>query len=263
MWRPSQQKNRQKASVHDTMQSMDKPQEGTSPVQHILAVDDEPAILKLIEYNLTHAGFEVTTATDGMAAVKAVRTRVPDLVILDLMLPGMDGLQVCQTLRREGYQVPVIMVTARDDEVDRILGLELGADDYVTKPFSPRELTARVKAVLRRGHNQATGEPAEQVSRVGDIVIDETRHEVKINQERIELTTREFELLLFLCQHPEHVLTRNQLLESVWGYDYDGDTRIVDVHISHLREKVEEDPKAPKYIRTVRGVGYKLTTGGT
>lgn len=227
----------------------------------VLVVDDEKSILKLVEYNLTQAGFEVITAENGHHAVELVRSDEPDLLILDLMLPGMDGLQVCKTLRSEGIHMPVIMLTARDDEIDRILGLELGADDYVTKPFSPRELVARVRAVLRRLGQQNDDKPDndDKLMEVGSIRIDSGKHEVYVHNKRIELTSREFELLVYLCRHTGNVLSRNQLLENVWGYDYPGDTRIVDVHISHLRDKIELNPKSPDIIKTVRGVGYKLT----
>ncbi|QSO50183.1 response regulator transcription factor [Alicyclobacillus curvatus] len=227
----------------------------------VLVVDDEKSILKLVEYNLAQAGFEVITAEDGHRAVELVRSDAPDLLILDLMLPGMDGLQVCKTLRSDGIRTPVIMLTARDDEIDRILGLELGADDYVTKPFSPRELVARVRAVLRRLGQQGDekSDSDDKVIEVGAIRIDSGKHEVYVRDERIELTSREFELLVYLCRHTGNVLSRNQLLENVWGYDYPGDTRIVDVHISHLRDKIEVNAKAPDIIKTVRGVGYKLT----
>ncbi|QSO48328.1 response regulator transcription factor [Alicyclobacillus mengziensis] len=227
----------------------------------VLVVDDEKSILKLVEYNLTQAGFEVITAENGHHAVELVRSDEPDLLILDLMLPGMDGLQVCKTLRSEGIHTPVIMLTARDDEIDRILGLELGADDYVTKPFSPRELVARVRAVLRRLGQQNDDKPDndDKIMEIGSIRIDSGKHEVYVRDKRIELTSREFELLVYLCRHTGNVLSRNQLLENVWGYDYPGDTRIVDVHISHLRDKIELNPKSPDIIKTVRGVGYKLT----
>lgn len=226
----------------------------------VLVVDDEKSIVKLVEYNLTQAGFDVITANDGITGVELVRSMTPDLIILDLMLPGMDGLQVCKTLRAEGYQTPVIMLTASDDEIDRILGLELGADDYVTKPFSPRELVARVRAVLRRLSQQGpeNNESDEKILEVGAIRIDMGRHEVSVRGERLEFTSREFDLLYYLARHRGNVLSRNQLLEDVWGYDYPGDTRIVDVHISHLRDKIEVNAKAPEIIKTVRGVGYKL-----
>ncbi|GAX88885.1 response regulator transcription factor [Effusibacillus lacus] len=225
----------------------------------VLVVDDEESIVKLVEYNLSQAGFEVLTADNGLSAIETVRSQRPELIILDLMLPGMGGMDVCQRLRREGVTTPIIMLTAKDDEVDRILGLEMGADDYVTKPFSPRELVARVKAVLRR----ASDEPGnvDGVFHCGDITIDVNKYEVTIRGERVDLTPREFELLYYLAKNMGRVLSRDHLLDKVWGYEFAGDTRIVDVHISHLRDKLEKEPKNPEYIKTVRGVGYKLVQG--
>lgn len=225
----------------------------------VLVVDDEVSIVKLVEYNLTQADYEVLTADNGMKALEMVRAERPDLIVLDLMLPGLNGMEVCQRLKREGFTIPIIMLTAKDDEVDRILGLEMGADDYVTKPFSPRELIARVKAVLRRSGD----EPGHigGVYTCGAITIDANKYEVTARGERIDLTPREFELLLYLAKNMGRVLSRDHLLDKVWGYEFAGDTRIVDVHISHLRDKLEMDPKNPEHIRTVRGVGYKLVQG--
>lgn len=227
---------------------------------HILVVDDEESISKLVEYNLQQAGFEVSTADSGTRALEVLADQPrPDLIVLDLMLPGIGGMELCQRLRKEGVSTPIIMLTAKDDEVDRILGLEMGADDYVTKPFSPRELVARVKAVLRRSNEDDTQE--EGVFNCGDIIVDINRYEVSIRGERVELTPREFELLHYLAKHMGRVMSRDHLLDKVWGYEFAGDTRIVDVHISHLRDKLERDPKQPEYIKTVRGVGYKLVRG--
>lgn len=225
----------------------------------ILVVDDEESIVKLVEYNLTQAGYEVLTADNGLQALDIVREERPDLVILDLMLPGLNGMDVCQRLRKDGFNTSIIMLTARDDEIDRILGLEMGADDYVTKPFSPRELVARVKAVLRRAGDEASN--GDGTFQCGDITIDVNKYEVTVRGERIDLTPREFELLHYLAKSMGRVLSRYHLLDKVWGYEFAGDTRIVDVHISHLRDKLEKDPKNPEYIRTVRGVGYKLVQG--
>lgn len=223
----------------------------------ILVVDDEESISKLVEYNLQQAGFEVQTADTGTRAYEILQeTPRPDLVVLDLMLPGIGGMELCQRLRKEGISTPIIMLTAKEDEVDRILGLEMGADDYVTKPFSPRELVARVKAVLRRANEDSAEE--EGVYNCGDIILDVNRYEVSIRGDRVDLTPREFELLHFLAKHTGRVMSRDHLLDKVWGYEFAGDTRIVDVHISHLRDKLERDPKQPEYIKTVRGVGYKL-----
>ncbi|ASS73917.1 DNA-binding response regulator [Tumebacillus algifaecis] len=226
----------------------------------VLVVEDEESISKLVEYNLQQAGFEVLTADSGTRALEIMaETPRPDLMVLDLMLPGIGGMELCQRLRKEGITTPIIMLTAKDDEVDRILGLEMGADDYVTKPFSPRELVARVKAVLRRASDDGSSE--EGVFNCGEVIVDINRYEVSVRGERVDLTPREFELLHFLAKHMGRVMSRDQLLDKVWGYEFAGDTRIVDVHISHLRDKLERDPKQPEYIKTVRGVGYKLVRG--
>ncbi|MDB5084282.1 MAG: two component transcriptional regulator, winged helix family [Bacilli bacterium] len=224
----------------------------------VLVVEDETAIATLVQFNLVQAGFQVQVADNGLKAYELVQSVRPDLMILDLMLPGIGGMELCQRLRKEGVRIPIIILTAREEEIDRILGLEMGADDYVTKPFSPRELIARVKAVLRR-----TGEEPQQDDHytVGDISIDGVKYEVKARGQLIDLTPREFELLLFLARNLNRALSRDHLLDKVWGYEFAGDTRIVDVHISHLRDKLEVDPKTPVYIKTVRGVGYKLVGG--
>ncbi|MCL6548123.1 MAG: response regulator transcription factor [Alicyclobacillus sp.] len=224
----------------------------------ILVVDDEASIVKLVEYNLIQAGYDVVTSDNGRDAMELVQRHRPPLIILDLMLPGMSGLDVCRNLRASGVRTPIIMLTARDDEIDRVLGLELGADDYVTKPFSPRELVARVKAVLRRSEDRRASSSEREVLCVGGLAVNPSEREVTVDGRRIELTAREFDLLLHLIQHVGHVLSREQLLEEIWGYDFPGGTRIVDVHISHLRDKLESDPRNPRYIKTVRGVGYKL-----
>jgi len=232
----------------------------------VLVVDDEESIQTLVAYNFQRAGFDVQTVANGREAYEIVLTKRDslDLIILDWMLPEMDGMEVCRRLRYDRITVPIILLTARDDEVDLVLGLELGADDYVTKPFSPRELVARARAVLRRTENIVT--PTEEIPRTeekrlssGNISLDLSRHEVFAFDARIELTPKEFDLLQYLMEHREHVLSRDQLLDRVWGYATATDTRIVDVHVSHLREKIEADPKNPTYIRTVRGIGYKFT----
>jgi two-component system alkaline phosphatase synthesis response regulator PhoP len=227
----------------------------------VLVVEDEESIAKLVEYNLQQAGFEVETADSGTRALELLlqETPRPDLIVLDLMLPGLGGMELTQRLRKEGILTPIIMLTAKDDEIDRILGLEMGADDYVTKPFSPRELVARVKAVLRRANDE--GGQEEGVYRCGEITLDVNRYEVTVRGKRVDLTPREFELLHYLAKHVGRVMSRDHLLDKVWGYEFAGDTRIVDVHISHLRDKLERDPKQPEYIKTVRGVGYKLVRG--
>ncbi|MDI6711508.1 MAG: response regulator transcription factor [Bacillota bacterium] len=228
----------------------------------VLVIDDEPHILELIKFNLEKSHFDVMTATDGREGLNAARRRKPDLIILDIMLPEMDGYQVCRALRADPglADVPVIMLTARDQELDKVLGLELGADDYVTKPFSPRELLARVKAHLRRAG--AVPEPfperPEDEIRAGDLVIRPSRYEVEARGKLIHLPRKEFELLLLLAARPGRVFNRNQLLEHIWSYNTVTETRTVDVHIRYLRRKIEADPANPQYIETVRGFGYRF-----
>ncbi|KFM99863.1 DNA-binding response regulator [Bacillus clarus] len=227
----------------------------------ILVVDDEEFILTLIEFNLQQAGFEVITAMDGEMALQKATTERPDLIILDLMLPKMDGMEVCKELRLQRIMTPILMLTAKDDEFDKVLGLELGADDYMTKPFSPREVVARVKAILRRTKLQE--EQAPEVPDEDSIIIAELKilpefYEAYFQEKKLELTPKEFELLVYLAKNKGRVLTRDQLLSAVWNYDFAGDTRIVDVHISHLRDKIEKNTKKPAYIKTIRGLGYKL-----
>jgi two-component system alkaline phosphatase synthesis response regulator PhoP len=227
----------------------------------ILVVDDEASIVKLVQFNLEKEGFEVKVAYDGQMALEMIEETQPDLVVLDLMLPKVDGLEVCRRLRQEKKHIPILMLTAKTDEFDKVLGLELGADDYMTKPLSPRELTARVKAIFRRvdllkrdhGHEQN-----EFMMKIGDLAIDPEGYVVTKNGEEIELTPKEFELLLYMANHRGKVLSRDQLLNAVWNYDYVGDSRIVDVHVSHLRDKIETDSKNPSFIKTVRGIGYKF-----
>ena len=226
----------------------------------ILVVDDEAPILELVRFNLEKEGFSVITASDGEDGLRRARSEAPDLVILDLMLPGIDGIEVCQQIRRE-TNVPVLMLTAKSEEFDRVLGLSVGADDYVTKPFSPRELVARVKAQLRRRDMDLEETRARDASgriHVGDLVIDTSRFEVEVRGVRTELTPKEFELLRVLVANRGKVLTRDFLLEKVWGYEYGGDTRTVDVHVRRLRQKIEEDDSRPTYIQTVHGVGYRF-----
>ena len=222
----------------------------------ILVVDDEPHIVELVRYNLAQEGFEVSVAYDGHDAIEKAKKDAPDLVILDLMLPYVDGFEVCRHIRKES-SVPILMLTAKHGEQERVVGLELGADDYVTKPFSPRELVARVRAILRRTARE-TQRPSAVPVGVGGLVLDPGTHEVHLDGRMIDLTTKEFDLLQLLLSHPNRVFTRDFLLEHIWGYDYFGSTRTVDMHISRLREKIEDDPNTPTYIMTVRGVGYKL-----
>ena len=226
-------------------------------MKKLLVVDDEPSILTLLKFNLEQSGFEVLTAENGLDALEIASNEDLTMIVFDLMLPGMDGMDVCKTLRQEKINTPILMLTAKDDEFDKILGLELGADDYMTKPFSPREVVARVKAILRRT-SLITAEAKEEIIKIGEIEIHPEKYMVLFKGEQLVLTPKEFELLLYLANHRGKVLSRDQLLNGVWDFHYDGDTRIVDVHISHLREKIEADTKNPTYIRTIRGFGYKM-----
>jgi DNA-binding response OmpR family regulator len=220
----------------------------------LLLVDDEPNIIELAQLYLEREGYRTVSAADGKSALEVVEQHRPDLVVLDVMLPELDGLEVCRRLRKKEDPVPILMLTARDEDIDKIMGLELGADDYLTKPFNPRELVARVKAVLRR--SKADSPPAENTPvQVGDLHIDPLRREVMINGNPIKVRTQEFDLLLTLARHPGIVLSRNQLLDLAWGYDYYGNTRTVDVHIGHLRKKLLDSQVK---IETFTGVGYKL-----
>ena len=237
----------------------------------ILVVDDEQVLVETIAYNLEHAGYQVITAGDGRSALEIAQSEAPDLIILDIMLPGMDGIEVCRELRRENTTAttPILMLTAKGDEIDKVVGLEVGADDYVIKPFGRRELLARIRALLRRAdypsasedHSTQTASPLEvrPVNRdlvAGPLRIDLAGRRVNCRGQDLELQPKQFELLTYLVRNRGTVLTRDQLLHNVWGYDYAGDTRTVDVHVRWLREKLEEDPANPKLIQTVRGVGY-------
>lgn len=223
----------------------------------ILIVDDEPAILELVTYNLEREGYTCLTAEDGEEAIKIAQSELPDLIVLDIMLPKKDGYAVCRELRGMGHQMPILMLSAKGEEIDRVLGLEIGADDYLPKPFSPRELVARVKALLRRQELAQTQSTAD-VLRVGDVELDPERYEVRVKGRKVELTPKEFELLHLLMLSPGKVLTRDLLLTKVWDFAYDGGSRTVDVHVRRLREKIEEDPARPRYIETVYGVGYRF-----
>ncbi len=222
----------------------------------IVVVDDEKPIAEILEFNLQKEGYEVLIANEGNEALDLILEEVPDLVLLDIMLPGKDGMEICREVRKK-YDMPIIMLTAKDDEIDKVLGLELGADDYVTKPFSARELIARVKANLRRKTPSTEEDKTdENIIKIREISIDLDAYLVKKNDEEVELTQREFELLKYLAQYPGQVMTREHLLETVWGYDYFGDVRTVDVTVRRLREKIETDSSHPEYILTRRGVGY-------
>ncbi|MBI3965759.1 MAG: response regulator transcription factor [Chloroflexi bacterium] len=223
----------------------------------MLIVEDEPTVRLSLRLACEKAGFTVEEASSGPQALERASRRRPGLVLLDLTLPGLDGIDVCRELRLRDSELPVIMVTARDDEVDRVLGLELGADDYITKPFSPRELIARVRAVLRRSSSRGVS-AAGPTLRLGGLTIRYGEREVQVNGAPITLTRTEFEILSSLARHPGRVLTRDQLVAEVWGYDSEGHTRLLDSHIGHLRSKLGRQPGGGKYIATIRDVGYKL-----
>lgn len=232
-------------------------------VKKVLIIEDEQSILKLLSYNLEQEGYDVEGTMDGRDGLDLALENTYDMVLLDLMLPNMDGMEICRTLRQEKIEVPIIMLTAKDTEIDKILGLEIGADDYITKPFSPREVIARMKAIFRRyKHTQTSSDKQEQseeeVVIVGEIEIYPDQYEVVIRENVIDLTPKEFDLLLYLARRTGRILSREQLLNAIWDYDFSGETRIVDVHISHLREKIEQNTKKPEYIITARGFGYKL-----
>lgn len=225
-------------------------------MQRVLVVDDEKAIVELVQYHLTREGYQVECEENGQTAVDRALHEAFDLIILDVMLPGLSGLDACRAIR-QSRDVPIIMLTARKDEVDRVLGLELGADDYVTKPFSPRELIARVKAILRR--SQKSREDNGEI-RMPGLDVDVERRTVTVDGVVVNLTFTEFELLTILARNPGRAFTREELLVRVWGDDFYGDSRTVDVHVRHLREKLKEDPQRPRFIETVRGVGYRFST---
>lgn len=231
-------------------------------MKKVLIVEDEQSIVKLLSYNLENEGFQVDVAMDGEEGYEMAAQGTYDMIILDLMLPSKDGIDICRGLRQEKIDTPIIMLTAKDTEIDKIIGLEIGADDYMTKPFSPREVIARMKAVFRRFEKSNVSEEEaaeeEEVIRVGEVEIFPDKYEVLVRGEAIELTPKEFDLLLYLARRQSRILSREQLLNAIWNYDFAGETRIVDVHISHLREKIEADTKDPQYIKTARGFGYKF-----
>ncbi|TFB25002.1 response regulator transcription factor [Filobacillus milosensis] len=222
----------------------------------ILIVDDEESISTLIDYNLVQEGYQTVVAHDGESALNLANQNTFDLILLDLMLPNMNGLEVCEKLRQMGVQVPIIMLTAKGEEEDKITGLDVGADDYITKPFSPKELNARIRAVLRR--SQPNTSESQDIIAFKDISINKETYEVFKKEQPVEFTKKEFELLLYLAERINKPVKREILLQDVWDFDFIGDTRIVDVHVSHLREKLEDQPKKPTLIKTVRGIGYKL-----
>ncbi len=221
----------------------------------VLVVDDEKTLVKALTFNLQKEGFQVEAAYDGEEALQKVFSLKPDIVVLDLMLPEIDGFEVCRSIRKK-LEVPIIMLTARSEDIDKVLGLELGADDYLTKPFNSRELVARIKAILRR--SAAYEEESKKQIQIGELHIDLLQHRIRLDGKEVNLTSKEFALLSFLTINAGNVYSREQLLEQVWGYDYYGDVRTVDVHIRHLREKIEADPGNPNLIITVWGTGYKI-----
>ncbi|WP_446899439.1 response regulator [Clostridium sp. LBM24168] len=225
----------------------------------ILIVDDEEHICELIKFNLEKNGYKTIISTNGIDALKKIRREMPELILLDVMLSGMDGYDVCKEIRKDSSisSIPIIMITAKSEEFDKVLGLELGADDYITKPFSVRELVARVKALLRRTNVNDNN----SYYVFGDLKVDFDKHEILKSDKKVELTLKEFELLHILIKNKGRVVTRDCLLDRVWGYEYIGETRTVDVHIRHLRQKIEEDDKKPKFIETIRGIGYRFNPG--
>lgn len=227
-------------------------------MKKILIIEDEPNIRELVSYNLKAAGYIPMEAEDGIEGLEAARRERPDLILLDIMLPGMDGYDLCRELRTSGDKTPIIMMTAKTDEVDKVLGLEFGADDYIAKPFGVRELVARVKAVLRRYEEGRTSQESSAILKAGDLAIDLGRHEVTVSGVRVDLTMKEFELLSFLAGNRGRAFSRDELLDKVWGIHFMGESRTVDVHIRHLRRKLSLNGDEDKYIETIRGKGYKL-----
>ncbi|MFY8026569.1 MAG: response regulator transcription factor [Aquiluna sp.] len=221
----------------------------------VLVVEDEPNLREPLVYLLEKEGYEVLEAENGNAAIELFRKNSPELILLDLMLPGISGNEVCRIIRQES-QVPIIMITAKDTEIDKVVGLEIGADDYVTKPYSTRELLARMKAVLRRGAELPVSESG--LLKAGPVVMDLDRHTVSVNGEPIQMPLKEFELLELLIENVNRVLTRGQIIDRVWGSNYFGDTKTLDVHVKRVRSKIEEDPSRPRHLITVRGLGYKF-----
>ena len=235
-------------------------------MQKILIIEDEPNIRELVLYNLSQNDYEGIAAEDGLQGLSMARSEKPDLILLDIMLPGKNGYDICKELRAEGSKTPIIMLTAKNEEIDKVLGLEFGADDYISKPFGIRELIARIKAVLRRYesspeqdvYGNGTGTTKTPGIMIGDLLIDIDSHEIKLAGKPVELTLKEFDLLRVLAENRGRVMTRDQLLDKVWGFEYIGETRTVDVHVRYLRKKLGDEDNEGKYIQTVRGIGYKM-----
>lgn len=231
-------------------------------MKKVLIIEDELSIVKLLQYNLEKENYTVEVAMDGEEGLKLALENEYGIILLDLMLPSKDGMEICKEIRGERIDTPIIMLTAKDSEIDKIVGLEIGADDYITKPFSPREVIARIKAITRRvkqnNKQEESSQNTERTIQFDDIVIYPENFEVYVKEKKVEFTPKEFELLVYLAENKNRILSRDQLLLAIWDYDFSGETRIVDVHISHLRDKIEENPKKPQYIKTARGFGYKL-----
>ncbi len=228
--------------------------------ERILIVEDEPNIIELVAYNLEKEGWLVSKAQTGEEGWEKIQAEHPDIILLDLMLPGIDGMEICRRTRQNKLtrDIPIIILTAKAEEADRVLGLESGADDYVTKPFSPRELVARIRAVLRRADKSFAESADKETLVLGPIKMDLRQHKVLVNNQEIDLTPKEFDLLNLLMSHPGRAFSREYLLENLWGYEFFGDTRTVDVHVRRLRQKIEENPAQPYWLETVRGVGYRI-----
>lgn len=228
--------------------------------ERILIIEDEPNIIELVAYNLEKEGWLVSKAQTGEEGWEKIQAEHPDIILLDLMLPGIDGMEICRRTRQNKLtrDIPIIILTAKAEEADRVLGLESGADDYVTKPFSPRELIARIRAVLRRADKNFSEAEEKEMMVLGPIKMDLRQHKVLVNEQEIELTPKEFDLLHLLMSHPGRAFSREYLLENLWGYEFFGDTRTVDVHVRRLRQKIEENPAQPYWLETVRGVGYRI-----
>ena len=226
-------------------------------MQTILIIEDEANIRELVSYNLVNQGYRTVQAEDGLRGLEMMQKEKPDLILLDVMLPGRSGLDICKELREKGSKISIIMLTAKKEDLDKVMGLEFGADDYITKPFSVHELVARVKAVLRRTHRNDCTDGGDFFAAEA-LTIDTARHEVQLNGKTVELSLKEFELLKVLAENKGLVMTRDQLLDKVWGMDYDGENRTVDVHIRYLRRKLGDNEAEGKYIRTIRGMGYKM-----
>jgi two-component system alkaline phosphatase synthesis response regulator PhoP len=228
--------------------------------ERVLIIEDEPNIIELVAYNLEKEGWLVSKAQTGEEGWDKIQAEHPDIILLDLMLPGIDGMEICRRTRQNKLtrDIPIIILTAKAEEADRVLGLETGADDYVTKPFSPRELIARIRAVLRRADKNFSEVEANEMMVLGPIKMDLRQHKVLVNTDEIELTPKEFDLLHLLMSHPGRAFSREYLLENLWGYEFFGDTRTVDVHVRRLRQKIEDNPAQPYWLETVRGVGYRI-----